>query len=87
MDILQCQKMYVSFYLTQLFLILLGFIDSSKSVIKATNLFFKKRKKPANAILCILSGSSWTSDLTDELAFQCHNLYCSNNSFPISLFV
>lgn len=48
MDILQCQKMYVSFYLTQLFLILLGFIDSSKSVIKATDLFFKKRKKERN---------------------------------------
>lgn len=80
------KKMYVSFYLTQLFLILLGFIDSSKPVIKATDFFFKKtRKKPANAILCILSGSSWTSDLTDELHFQCHNLYCSNNSFPISL--
>lgn len=47
MDILQCQKMYVSFYLTQLFLILLGFIDSSVCN-KSYRPFLQKKKKERN---------------------------------------
>lgn len=61
-------KVYLSFCLTWRFLILQGFTDYPKPVMKATDLFFKKCTCTCYFVYTL--GGSWTSNLIDELHFE-----------------